>query len=85
MKTLETFKANNKDYEIRCWHDDFHREWIARAFSEGQAIEGFSYSCSDETFQDLGTDAYEKMMIRCIKDDVEGDRWAELVQACKVL
>lgn len=80
MKILDTFKHNGKVYEIRCWHDDLNHEWVTRAFCEGRAVEGFVYSCADETLEDLGVEAFNEMIIRSIKSDVVEDRWGQVVK-----
>lgn len=84
MKILDTFNHNSKVYEIRYWHDDLHQEWVARAFCEGRAVEGFVYSCADETLRDLGVEAFNEMIIRSIKSDIAEDRWGQVVRACGV-
>ena len=84
MEILETFNHDGKKYQIRHWRDDSQNELIARAFCEGRAIEGFSYSCSDETYNDIGINTYKEIIIRCIKGDVIEDRWGEVVRAYSV-
>ena len=80
MKVLATFEHDGKAFEVRSYFDEQNQEHVARAYHNEKPVDGLVYTCQDETKQDMTNEKYEEMMIRVIKNDIETDRWAELVK-----
>lgn len=83
MTVLDTFQHNGQTFEIRNWFDQSQSEWgewVARAFLNGKAVDGYVYSCSAAIKMDLGDHNYNKMIVDAIKSDIIEDRFQKMIK-----